>query len=77
MVKKRNLVIVFILMLVLVPFVSAGFSDLIDKITGRATTSPVNLNITVGAGDAPVIYAVYNGSITDVSSGLNEGPTAI
>lgn len=63
------------LILVLIPFASAGLGDLIDRLTGKATSSPVDINITVGAGDAPIIYAVYNDSITDVSSGLNEGST--
>jgi len=42
-------------------------------LTGRLTDSPVDLNITVTSGSAPSIYSVT--SITDVSSGPNEGPS--
>lgn len=62
-----------LVLLLIIPFASAGtFSNLWNQITGRATTSPVTLNISVGAGNSPTIWNVTK--ITDVSGGLNEGP---
>ena len=74
-INKFFLVFVLAVMLVL-PFTSAGFVDWVNKITGKATSQPVELNITVGAGSSPQIVFVYNDTMTDVSSGPNEAPVA-
>jgi len=68
---ERGIVFLGILLLLILPLVSAGVFW--DKLTGRLTDSPVDLNITVTSGSAPSIYSVT--SITDVSSGPNEGPS--
>lgn len=73
----KKMFLVFVLGLVLVlPFTSAGFVDWVNKITGEATSQPVELNITVGAGSSPQIAFVYNDTMTDISSGPNEAPVA-
>ena len=71
--KKEIVLVSFIFTLLLfVPFSSAGFSDFWDKITGRVTNTPVTHNITVTSGSAPLVYNVWNETMTDVSSGPNE-----
>ncbi len=56
-------------------FVSAGFFDWFNKITGRAsTTGSVDINISVGAGSAPVVILVYNTSFAGGVT-LNDGPS--
>jgi len=62
-------------LILLSPFVSGGLIDWYNSITGKATSDEVVLNISVTAGTAPTVPTVYNNTITDVSSGLNEGPT--
>ena len=69
----------FIIIILTISLVSAGlFNDLFKKltITGKAQQADVGLNITVTSGTEPVIVDIYNGSMTDVSSGTNEGPSA-
>ncbi|MDA3836167.1 MAG: hypothetical protein PF542_00945 [Nanoarchaeota archaeon] len=70
---KINLIYTSILILILLPFATAGLTDFFDKMTGKATNQPVNLEVSVGGGNAPVI-TLYDNLMTDVSSGLNEGP---
>jgi hypothetical protein len=72
--KRGNkfLVVGLILVLLSVPFISAGFfSDWWGKITGEASaTQPVTLNISISSGSAPNIYNITNlESIT-----LTDGP---
>lgn len=65
---SRNILIGLVaLVFLLVPFVQG-------VITGEAIDSPFDVNITVSSGSAPVIFAVWDSVMTDVSSGLNEGP---
>jgi hypothetical protein len=49
-----------------------------NKITGKANTATVGLNITVTSGRIPAIIAVYNNTITGdpIASGTVEGPAA-
>ena len=55
--------------------VSAGtFGNLWDKITGKASQSNVDLNISVTGGTPPRIIAVYNETSDTVDGGINEGP---
>ena len=54
------------------PFTSAGVVDWFKKITGQATDSPLDMNISVGAGNAPDIYAVQ----VPGSNVLNLGPSS-
>ncbi len=72
--KKKIYSLLFIsLILVAIPFSSAGFlSDLKAKITGEAT-STVTVNITIGV---PEIRNVYNdtASMIAAASGLSSGP---
>jgi hypothetical protein len=80
MVKIKRGIYVFTLVMIIiiltVSMVSAGvLKDIYAKITGKASTQTVGLNITVTAGAAPVILEVYNYSMTDISSGTNEGPS--
>ena len=77
--RKKNIFIGFIVVLLLVlPFSSANFSEVWDKITGRVTSSPVTHNITVTAGSSPIVYDVVNETMTDVSSGPTEdSPTYV
>ncbi|MFA5952961.1 MAG: hypothetical protein WC812_00010 [Candidatus Pacearchaeota archaeon] len=74
--KEASLTFVFLFALIIIslPLISAGFPEFWNKVTGKVTTSPVDLNITVTSGSAPLIYSVQNSTMTDVSSGLNEGP---
>lgn len=77
-IKRGAYVFIFVIATIIltVSFVSAGLiSDFYAKITGKASTQNVGLNITVTSGTAPVILAVYNYSMTDISSGTNEGPS--
>ena len=66
---------ILVLGLIILPLTSAGFSDFFDKITGRASSQPISLNITVTSGSAPTIPQVYNETST-VISGPNEGPSS-
>jgi hypothetical protein len=75
---KRGIYILcfFMATVLMLSMVSAGsLDDFWDKITGRATTQNVGLNITVTGGSSPVIIAVYNGTATSMESGPNEGPS--
>lgn len=71
---KRNLGLVCVFVLVfMVAFASAGFfNDTWNAITGKVTSSPVSQNITVTGGNAPVVYDVWNETMTDISSGTTE-----
>jgi hypothetical protein len=80
MVKIKKGIYTFTLIMVIiiltVSMVSAGvFKDIYAKITGKASSQNIGLNITVTSGAAPVILDVYNSSMTDISSGTNEGPS--
>lgn len=55
---------------------AGGFNDFWNKVTGRAPTQDVDLSITVTAGSAPVVIAVYNETATSMESGPNEGPSS-
>jgi len=74
MFKTKSYIFIFLaLLIVAVPFSSAGFlEDLKAKITGEAT-STVTVNVTVGV---PEIRNVYNNtaSIIAAASGLSSGP---
>jgi len=74
--KRGIYILCFSLILILtLSMVSAGaFSNLWGKITGKAQTANVGLNISVTGGSAPIIIGIYNQTMTDFSSGLNEGP---
>jgi len=74
---KYSAVLISILILLIIPFASAGFSDFVNKLTGKATSTPVTISIEVGAGSVPTIPAVLNSTnMTDVSSaGTTEGPS--
>jgi hypothetical protein len=63
------LVISSVLILSIVSFASAGLGSWFGKITGKATSQPVDLNVTVTAA-APVIIAI----IPQTPVNLNEGP---
>lgn len=65
--------ILLITILLILPFGSAGISDWFGKLTGKATSQPVDLEILVGGGTAPIIY-VLNDTMTDLSFGPNEAP---
>ena len=71
---RKITIMLTILILTLMPFAMAGVSDFFNKLTGKVTSQPVNLSITVGGGNAPMIGNVYTSLMTDVSTGLNEGP---
>ena len=74
----ETLVFMFLLVFILVPFTSAGIDDIWGKITGRATSETLTQSIVVTSGSAPVIYDVWNESMTDVSSGPTEdSPTYV
>ena len=78
---KREIKIIFvlgILILIILPITSAGWwEDFKATITGKGSAPiPVSLNISVTGGNAPVITHVYNATMTDVSSQLNEGPSS-
>ena len=74
---KQITILLIICTLLVVPFISAGFSDWFKGVTGKATTKPVNINISVTGGSAPIITIVDNISMTDLSSsGTTEGPSA-
>jgi hypothetical protein len=62
----------FVVVLAVTGFVSAGLGDWFGKITGRVTSNPVNVNITVADTVAPVISTVN--TISAVT--LNEGPSS-
>src|SRR3989344_8176723 len=71
--EKYFFMAIFLVVLILVPFSSAGFlEDLKAKITGKAL-STVTVNVTVGV---PEIRNVYNNtaSIIAAASGLSSGP---
>ncbi len=78
---KRGIkfIFLFIIIILTISLVSAGLlGDFLKKltITGKADSANVALSITVTSGSAPIILKIYNESMTDVSSGTNEGPTA-
>jgi len=71
--KKRDMNLLFIsliLILIFIPFVSAGFSEWIKSITGKATDQALTLNISVGV---PRIITVYNASLGQTT--LNMAPS--
>jgi hypothetical protein len=70
--KKGEIVtIVFITLILVVPFISAGIlGNAWDKITGKATSSPVTISVSVTSAP-PVIYGIsYTTPIV-----LTEGPS--
>ena len=70
-------IFISILTILILSMVSAGFFDFFKaKITGKATSSPVTLNITIGATNTPNVTYVGNDSMTNISIGPNEGPTS-
>jgi hypothetical protein len=71
---KRGIYILcfFVIIVLMLSMVSAW--DFWDKITGKASTQNVGLNISVTSGSAPVIIAIYNETSTGMASGPNEGP---
>jgi len=72
--EKQSLVLMIVILLI-IPLASAGiFSDIWGKISGKATDTPVDLNLTITGSSTPTIQ-VHNATITDVSSGPSEGPT--
>jgi hypothetical protein len=74
--KKEIVIIGIICILLILPIISAGvFGDLWSKITGKASSQNVDLNITVTAGSAPTIPRVDNQTAT-VVDGPNEGPSS-
>ncbi|MGY4884633.1 MAG: hypothetical protein ACP5NZ_03600 [Nanobdellota archaeon] len=74
--KRGIYILAFFLVIILgLSMISAGsFNSFWDKISGKATSANVGLNITVTGGTAPRIIAVYNETSTTVASGVNEGP---
>lgn len=71
--KKDISIIVFVLVLVglIIPLISAGFFDFLKKSpTGKATDSPLDINISV-TSDAPVIYHVRYPSSLSLTLGPN------
>jgi hypothetical protein len=71
----RVAILILIIFLFLAPLISANiFSDFLNKFTGTGkATQQVDLNITVGAIK---ITHVFTESMTDVSTGLNSGPSS-
>ena len=71
--EKRNglIIAVFVLLLVASSFASAGMFDWMGKLTGKVTSQPVNVNISI-TNTAPTIVSVS--SIPAVN--LNEGPVS-
>jgi hypothetical protein len=67
---KRMLVVLLISFVLIIPFISGGlFQNTWDKITGKATTSPVTISISL-TSVPPIIYNIsYPSPIV-----LNEGP---
>jgi len=78
---NAKIFIIFSIILILIvlfasSFVSAGFFDFFNKITGRAsTTGTVSINISVGAGTAPAVLQIYNNSFIQSGITLNDGPS--
>ena len=73
--KKEIVIIGIICLLLILPLISAGiFSNLWSKITGKASSQDVDLNITVTAGSAPTIPRVDNDT-ANIIDGPNEGPS--
>ena len=69
---EQILSIVGIFLILAVPLTSAGLYDWVKKITGKATSQQVELNISVGAGNPPSITFLTVSSPVD----LNEGPSS-
>jgi hypothetical protein len=74
--KSKIFIFVTISVLLIIPFTTAGVTDFFNKLTGKVTSQPVDLSINVGGGTVPIIGNVYTSLMTDVSSGLNEGPSS-
>jgi hypothetical protein len=75
--KKNEVYLTFVLTaltLIVMIFLGTSLFSSFGKITGYATTSPVNINISVAGSNAPVVL-VDNVTMTSVASGPNEGPT--
>jgi hypothetical protein len=71
--RGRYILIFFLIVIIITPLVFAGLLDWFKKITGEAATEgPLDINITVGAGNAPNIIQVWNGSSLVT---LNDGPS--
>jgi hypothetical protein len=67
--KRESGIVILILLILIVPMVSAGFfQDLKNKITGEATTANVQMNLTVSSGN-PVIYNMILPSATTLIDG--------
>ena len=75
---KKGIYMIFSLIvfsILIIPLISAGFSEWHKTITGKGTSQSVTVNISMVAGTAPNITAVFNGSSEiNISGGLNEGP---
>ena len=73
--EKRYVVLIGLMavLLVVALLFFVGVGDFWDKITGRlGSTTTVVHNITVTSGSGPVVYTVWNETMTDVSSGPTE-----
>jgi hypothetical protein len=71
-VKSKGIVIaIFLAIILIVPLISAGsLQDVWDKITGKATTSPVTISVSVTSAP-PTIYNIsFSTSVTPI-----EGPS--
>ena len=73
---SKIFIISMLSILLIAPFAAASISDFFNRLTGKVTSQPVNLSISVGGGTTPIIGNVYTSLMTDVSSGLNEGPSS-
>jgi len=72
---QRNMIALTILTLIILPIASASLvGDLWSEFTGQATSEEVGLKINVTGGNAPTVE-ILEGTITDVSAGLNEAPS--
>lgn len=69
--KGEITIIVFITLILIVPLISAGIiGDAWDKITGKATSSPVTISVSVTSAPPTIYYISYNTPII-----LTEGPS--
>ncbi len=71
---KEVIIFISILILLIIPLISAGlFSNVWDKITGKAT-QPITVNVTIGIPEIRNIYNDTSPSITAAATGLSAGP---
>src|SRR3989344_857280 len=79
-INKKMYLLLFIVVLTLsgILFFSGGFSNWINKITGRISeTASVNMNITITSGDAPVVTYIANISALTLNEGLSNTNVSI